>query len=401
MSTTPRHRTSTQRPRGQILVIVAVGMVVIVAAVGLVIDSGYAWGKQRQTQNAADAAAEAGAVVLAQRIAGAQPLRSDADVAAAVARAGSENGVGTPDGFYTDLSGNLLDSAGASVASRSDAAVVGGGAIPPNTAGVQAVGTQTFPTFLARVLGVDQFTTAASATAVAGYLSEVCSAEDGCDVLPVAVPMTVLGCDGQNNPQPVVPAAFWVPTANPIIVPLCKNGPGNVGWLDWRPPGGGTRELEQSIRYPDNDAMTIPDWFFVTSTGNVNSILVEDALNETWAGKVVKIPQFDVTCDTQPNGTTVDACPAGHVGGNGQNQWYHVPQFAAFQFCGGSPNPCAGTPYGQGAYVNGNNSTICDTGNGATSCLVGRFVYFIDHGTVGPGTGGSSPTGVLGVQLIK
>src|SRR3990172_8935396 len=59
-----------RHPRGQVLVIVAVAMVAIVAMVGLVVDGGFAWGKQRDTQNAADAAAEAGAIVMAQRLAG-------------------------------------------------------------------------------------------------------------------------------------------------------------------------------------------------------------------------------------------------------------------------------------------------------------------------------------------
>ena len=41
------HKTA-RHERGQLLVIVAVGMVVILAMVGVVIDGGYAWGKQRE-----------------------------------------------------------------------------------------------------------------------------------------------------------------------------------------------------------------------------------------------------------------------------------------------------------------------------------------------------------------
>ena len=48
-----RHRNE----RGQVLVIVAMGLVVMVAMVGLVIDGGFAWGQQRKTQNGADAMA--------------------------------------------------------------------------------------------------------------------------------------------------------------------------------------------------------------------------------------------------------------------------------------------------------------------------------------------------------
>jgi hypothetical protein len=398
--------------RGQVLVIVAVAMVAIVAMVGLVVDGGYAWGKQRDTQNAADAAAEAGAVVMAQRLAGVVPAKTDADVLAAVLLAGSENNISPPDAWYTDIYGNLLDPTGAITTDRANAAKVGSGAIPPSAAGVEAIGSQTFDTFLVRVIGFDQLTATAPATAVAGYVQDVCSAEAGCDVIPVTVPVTVLGCNGQGDPAPAVPTTYWAPTNAPQTIPLCKNGPGNVGWLDWTPTAGGTSELEQSIRYPDNDEMTIPDWFYVTSTGNVNSKSIEDALNETWGGKVVLMPLFDVTCDATPTGPGVNDCPSGHVGGHGQQQWYHLPQFAAFQFCGGTPNWCdgsygpnnneAGPSFAKGAYVNGNNTNPCDTGNGGTACLAGRFVQIIGGPyTVGPGSGANPATNVIGVQLLR
>ena len=405
--TTNRHR----HERGQVLVIVAVALVAIVAMVGLVVDGGFAWGKQRDTQNGADAAAEAGAVVLAQRLAGVVPAKTDADVEAAVLLASTENAIDGPEAWYTDIAGNLLDGTGAIVSSRADAVRVGNGAIPPNAAGVEAIGSQTFDTFLVRVIGFDQLTVTAPATAVAGYATDICSAEAGCDVIPVTVPVTVLGCDGQNDPAPVAPPTPWAPTNAPLTIPLCRNGPGNVGWLDWTPTAGGTSELVQSILHPDNDEMTIPEWFYVTSTGNVNSASVENALNNTWGGKVVLIPMFDLTCDAQPTGPGLNDCPAGHVGGHGSNQWYHLPQFAAFQFCGGAPNWCDGTygpnnneiglSFAQGAYINGNNKSTCDTGNGGTSCLAGRFVQIIGGPyTVGPGSGVASATNVIGVQLI-
>lgn len=396
--------------RGQVLVIVAVAMVAIVAMVGLVVDGGYAWGKQRDTQNAADAAAEAGAIVLAQRLAGV--AKTDLDVDAAVQLAGVENAIDPPDAWYTDISGNLLDDLGVVVTSRADAARVGDNLIPANAAGVEAIGSQTFDTFLVRVIGFDQLTATAPATAVAGYATDICSAQTGCDVIPVTVPVTVLGCDGQNDPAPISPPTFWTKSNVPLTVPLCKAGPGNVGWLDWTPTAGGTSELEDSIRNPDNDQMTIPDWFYVTDTGNTNKSGVEDALNEVWGGKVVLIPMFDGTCDAAPTGPGLNNCPAGNVGGHGQQQWYHLPQFASFMFCGGTPNWCDGTygpndnelgpSYGQGAYINGTNTATCDTGNGGTSCLAGRFVQIIGGKyTVGPGGGVDSATNVIGVQLLR
>ena len=384
---------------GQVLVIVAAGFLIMVAMVGLVIDGGHAWGRQRQTQNAADAAAEGGAVVLAQRLANVSPTKTDADVNTAVNAAFGASPTDRFAAYYTDITGQMINAAGAAVANTSDAAQVGAGAIPPNAAGVRAVGTQTFDTFLARVLGITEFTATAPATAVAGYVSQVCSAAAGCGVLPVTVPVTVLGCDGSNNPAPVQPPTNWTTGSQPLTIPLCKNGPGNVGWLDWTPTAGGTSELVDAILNPSNPAIDLPSWQYITATGNINSKSVEDALN-TYNGDVVFFPMFDSTCDATPSGPLTTDCPEGHVGGNGSNQWYHLPQFAAFQFCGPTVPACVAAGYTQGAYISGSNP-VCDTGNGATSCLAGRFVNFITKGTVGPATGVNPGNNLIGVQLFE
>ena len=57
-------------------------------------------------------------------------------------------------------------------------------------------------------------------------------------MLPVTAPVTVVTCDGSG--EAVRHADQW-PQEQRVIVPLCKNNPGNVGWLDWTPKGGGTR----------------------------------------------------------------------------------------------------------------------------------------------------------------
>jgi hypothetical protein len=186
---------------------------------------------------------------------------------------------------------------------------------------------------------------------------------------------------------------------NVYKIPLCQNGPGNVGWLDWTPPGGGTNELEQSILVPDNPAIDLPSWQYVTETGNVNSPEIEDAIN-TYAGQVVMIPQFDATCSDDPTpGTAVSDCPPGSLGGNGANQWYHMPSFGFLRLCDPSIPDCNGLT---GAYITGSNGAECDSGgNGATSCLIGEFVDFMSSGTVGPGVGGGTGSKAIGVQLIR
>jgi len=385
--------------RGQAIVLMVAGIVAMFAMVGLIVDGGSAFAHQRETQNGSDAAADAGAVTLAQGINATMP--TDAAVLAAVNEAATNNHLDAVVAYYTDVKGDLLTAAGTPTTSTLLAVQVGhavGNAVPPcldaascvngHASGVQADGSRSIGTFVANVIGITSIGISATATSVAGYLTGTCDALAGCNVLPVTFPVTIVTCDGSNNPVPAVPPVPYV-IGTHYTIPLCKNGPGNVGWLDWTPPAGGTSELVSAILNPSNPAIPVPSWQYITATGNVNAKSVEDAIN-TYAGKVVLIPQFDATCDTEPSGVAVGNCPAGNLGGNGTNQWYHLPQFAALLL--DSP---------KAAYITGSNSAECDTGNGATSCIKGTFVNFITEGTVGPGVGSGGNTSVVGVQLIK
>jgi Flp pilus assembly protein TadG len=393
--------------RGQVLIIVAAGLLVIVAMVGLVVDGGYAWGQQRATQNASDAASEAGAAMLAANLAGVSPAKSDLDVQNAVNASGQSNGIGNPVACYTNFDGAPINLSGAVTGNHdcTGAALVGNGSIAAGAYGVMAQGQRTFNTFLMRAVGFPQLTTTTLATARAGYQTSVCSASEGCIILPVTVPVTVVTCDGSGNPVPDPSGNKYV-IGQLYIIPLCKNGPGNVGWIDWTPTAGGTSELIDSILHPDNPALKWPGWYYMTSTGNVNSKGVEDALR-TYDGQPVSFPQFDNTCDTTPTGPGVNDCPAGHVGGHGSNQWYHIGQMATFVFCGpsGASNDadCAGHSPSlvDGTFVNGNNSNPCDTGNGATACLAGKFTVLSASGEVTAAPPADKDTANVGVQLIR
>jgi len=404
---------SASSERGQFLIIVAGGMIVLVALVGLVIDGGYAWGRQRDTQNAADAASLAGATVLAERLAGAEPARTDSDVNTAVDASFASNEVDRLAAYYTEITGQMVTPGGAVTTSESAAAEVGDGSIPSTAAGVLAQGVQTFDTFLMRIVGFNTSTVSAPATAVAGYLNEVCAAASGCDVLPITFPVTILQCNNTgNDPVSYEPPTFWQVTNEPISIPLCGNGPGNVGWVDWYPgaagcdgtPSEGLPEIECEILTPNNPPISLPSWQKVAQPGNPSAAYIEAAVNARYTGAIVRIPQFDGTCGATPTGIELSGCPAGSVGAGGPNQWYHLPQFASFQFCGPTIPECVTAGTTQAAYINGTNP-ICATldyaTSGVTSCLVGRFVKFITEGTVGPGTGSGSSTDAIGVQLIN
>lgn len=388
--------------RGQVLVIVAVGMFVIIGLVGLVIDGGNAWGQQRQTQNGADAMAEAGATVLAHWLKGA-PM-TDGDVGCAVEAAADANGLADPSAVYTDVAGDFL-----TPTVEVGACNPGGGApIPPGAQGVKASGNRDFDTFLARAIGFQQFTTSASATAVAGLITEICPANAGCPVLPVTFPLTAVTCDGTNR-QLQIPGTDWPLTqlVDPMaddyadtdtmsIVPLCSIGPGSVGWLDFGPPC--PNNLADVITNPCNVSIPIPTWI-QTSTGNPNNL--EEKINALTGPQigvaddsVVLIPINDNTCSTKPPDSQFN-CPGGNGSGNGSNLYYHIPKFTRFMI--------------DQAYIQGGNSGDCNSppgkplvqGNGGTGCFKGWFLNYVETGPVGPGATGPLDPGQIGIQLIR
>jgi hypothetical protein len=384
--------------RGQTLIIVAVGMVALIGMVGVVIDVGLQWADNRGAQNGSDAAAEAGAVVLLENMAGSP--KTGADVLSAVASAASVNRISVEDAEYTDWQGNTLG------------IDVGPGTIPGAAQGVLVVGSRTHETLFARIVGVTELRVFTDAIAVAGP-AEPCPPGTSCALLPVTFPTTIVTCDGQNKSQPTDDP--WIGAAdNPengvpeYIVPLCGNNPGSVGWIDWTPPpgstgpggaggggggggagGGGSAELAAEICDPNPPDLALPDWFYVTSTGNTNASTVQDCFNR-WVGKTILIPLFEDTCRVKPNAGAPcpDAAPPAGV-----NQWYYFPQYAAFSLTG--------------AYIQGNNSSVCDPsgGNGATTCLTGRFENAAITGTVGqwppPASGNPPPSTFFAVQLIR
>jgi hypothetical protein len=430
--------------RGQALVVMVGVMLLSIATLALIIDGGNVVTQQRIVQTGSDSTAEAGAIVLASRLAGAAnpPGGWDAEVAAKIAQSASANNMTVQAAYYTDICGIPLRANGNAAINAdgtenlSVALQVGGGNLPGGSAttpdcpsltvgpvsGVMVLGHKNVAAFVARAIGIPTFSVTTRATAVAGYLQGYCGSSQGdwCAVFPVTIPVNTLGCDGQNDPAFGSDPWEW----NAIItIPLCNAAPGNVGWLDWDPPAGGSDEITCSVLNPDNPAVVLPSWQYVAATGNtngggncvdeetgINYTGVEEALRR-WEGQPVLVPQFDVTCrtsngDPDPNSSQPIitqpennyGCPNPVGGGSGQNIWYRMPSFAYFIPCEPTDPDCGGR---HGAYISGSNQAECDTGNGATSCLVGKFTNILTTGTVGPGVGGGTGSKALGVQLIK
>ncbi|HUS21078.1 MAG TPA: pilus assembly protein TadG-related protein [Aeromicrobium sp.] len=375
-----------RREGGQALVFVALSMTVVLAAAAMVIDGGNAMAQQRGTQNATDAAALAGALTLAQNMGGDD--KNDGDVRTAMLRAFSNNDSTMGTSYYVDYDYGVVGTVGR------------GGSIPNDAAGVQVAGSRTFDTFLAGIVGMNTMTSGGSATAMAGALRSICSSDNGCGVAPVTFSIPITSCDGTSRPLRI--GVDWPLVSLDVakadsggaymsIVPLCKNGPGGVGWLDMGCGGN----LEDEMRKSCNGPFDIPAWF-QTAAGNVNSI--ESAVNETYRGEMMLIPMFDATCrDIPSTGLPADCTDPG----NGNNLYYHIPRFAKFLL--------------DEAYIQGDNSSVCNSGpgtpyiggNGGTSCFKGWFVEYIMQGRVGgwedcdEATVAECLEPILGVQLTR
>jgi Putative Flp pilus-assembly TadE/G-like len=399
-------------------VLVAAAMVALLAMVGLVIDGGFAWGRQRETQNGADSVAKAGAIVVQHAYADDAPP-TNGDVGCAVESAASANGVELVTAVYTDSQGTPLvpelpvgacdPGAGGSVRTDLDAQ------------GVKATTRTEHETFLMRVIGISEVTVTADATAVVGPQVAFCPANAGCGILPVTFPLSAIRCDGTNS-QIVIGEPEWpiiepeeATPGNLSIIPLCATeagteAPGSVGWLDY-----GCGNLSTTIADPCNQ--TIPrDAWLQTQTGNVNS--VEDELNEYGGDQpgvaeyletdldrdeVWPIPIHKNTCESDPDGPNNDIvppdppCPEGDWSGVGDNTYYQTAYFVGFML--------------DQAYIQGNDTVECNSppgsptgtaGSGATSCIKGWFVdKFEAPGTVGVGDLTPGEPVPMGVTLVE
>jgi hypothetical protein len=375
----PQHRRAGQA--GQSIVILAISMAVILAATAVVLDGGNAMAQQRGTQNATDSAALAGAVVIGQQFSGA--AKSDTDVFNAVSNAFASNATTMGTAYYVDFALNHVGTVGA------------GGGIPAAADGVEANGTRSFNTLLAGIAGQPTWTAGATATALAGDY-------EGGGTLPVVFPIDTLTCGGQNQ-QHLRIGVEWTSigkpdqatAANESIVPLCNTGPGAVGWIDLP---GCSGNLSSQIWPPCGSGFTTPTWLH-TNPGNMNN--VENVINDHYAGTIVLIPLYDVTCRDVPSTGSPSDCTDP---GNGNNLYYHIPQVAPFLL--------------DHAYIQGNNNPECNSGdgspyvggNGKTGCFKGWFVNEMLTGQIGEFTGpvcygnpGNqvcvAPT--IGTQLVK
>ncbi len=155
-------------------------------------------------------------------------------------------------------------------------------------------------------------------------------------------------------------------------------------------------------RLPYNEGLDLPIWIHST-TGNINSSQVQDALNgytgnivgqyEEGLDKIVLIPLYDCIKNDVGQLHPGPACPNPPENGTGSNTYYRITSVAAMIL--------------DHAYIQANNPECNQTpgspavgGNGGTGCLKGWLTEITTSGTVGLPDPNVETT-VWGIQLIR
>lgn len=370
-------RRPERREHGQIIVLFALGLIVMVAGVALVVEGGNAYAQQRSVQNGADAAANAGADVIAQKLGGL--TKTDTDVWTAV---NAVRGLNTLDvgsaAYYTNVTGQPIDASGNATTAQLAMVVGSGGAIPPNGQGVHMTGNRVFGTHFGRVIGINGFKASAEALAIAGKAI-------GGKLLPVVFPVNISDCSGNGGLGS--PRDQW-PTSQPgtphpigqeFIVPLCKTGGGSFMVLDL---DGIKNNCDYEVAHPKLLQFNSFPVLLDSDNGNNCAKPMVDAVNALQYQSVM-IPICDQQCVTS--------------GGN--NAQYNVIGITAFVIDYMSDSNNQNNSLCQAHNNAEGQSMVTIAGNGSTSCIAGWFIRFITNGPVGAGPIGQDDA--LAIQLIK
>jgi Flp pilus assembly protein TadG len=323
-------RMYKKHEEGQSLVLIALAMVALVAIVGLVVDGGRVYAARRQSQNASDAGAFAGASVLATRT-GSGPS-DDAKIRDAVRAYALDNGIAAT----SDITAYYMNHA-------TQLSQVGTGTVPSNATGIRVYTTINIPTFLIGVVSRGHLaSTKTFATAQTGLLQKVTK------VMPVTIK----------------DQAFTY--GQPYQLQGQDTGPGNFQWLDFTKIGDSKcsspneQELADRLNPYDNTPVTLDlssDTWICGAPGEKVGKDVRNSL-DSWlanfsdADRIWIVPIYDTTT------------------GQGQNFNYHIIKFAAFEFSG----------YDFGGNKTGGDSCT-NTGNGG-KCVVGKFLKYVKLGSI-------------------
>ena len=315
------------RAGGQILALFALSTTVIILAVSLVIDGGNALLQRRNSQNAADFAALAGARIVATWIDGDVANGTDANVRGAIDATIAANG-GTPITYGAPDGPVYVDDTGASIG------YVGTGSIPTGARGVTVGTSRTFTPYLLGIVGGGDWTASAVATAKGGYAA---SGPSG-NVFPAGISLAFF----ETYPFCTGPVGGSPDCEPQQLTPGNLNVPGGFGWLKFgadgqcegfgfgMDPDAGCREdrpfLQEEIGPPANSFGCC-----TTVSGDPD----KDRIGSLPGNKA------SADCSYYIDNEIVVTVPVwDYAGGTGANGWYHIIGFAGFQIteCEGGKN---------------------------------------------------------------
>lgn len=219
---------------GVTLLWVVLGIVAMLAMVALVVDGSYAYAQRRRMQNAADAAAIAGA---------------------------RTRGLG---GSNLQVDNAVNEYAGANAADSATWSYLNGGKT------IRVTAYRTFTTFFAGIVGLPSMTASATAEASLDYISRTGN----------LIPMTIKVQNFVHNQT----YELWGDE---------PEAPGSFGWVDWDGVPVGASELADNILHPWNSGVWGIGDMLPSSPGIKNASLITGAL-DYWKGKHVTIPIYDV-----------------------------------------------------------------------------------------------------------
>lgn len=274
-------RRRRSRAHGQILAIVAGGLVGLLAVLALALEGGTLIVNRRDGQNAADLASVAAARIVALHHTNVDDRPRRRDVYQAISETMTQNDCGGPGSAPCTWTAQFM---GAGLGSRG-AVTNSNGSIPNSALGVRVAVTRRPGAILGRVLGFREWAVSTEATAVAAKPTSI-PAES---LLPIAI--CGWGRSGDHD-------CLRATSSNAIdfeagqIYDLTdgKDAPGGFGWLSW---GGGS--VEGSVCTPDNPAFTLGSstWFPV-GDGSLDSPGMQSCLDGLiTSGKTVLVAIYD------------------------------------------------------------------------------------------------------------
>ncbi|HIC90291.1 MAG TPA: hypothetical protein EYP04_12935 [Anaerolineae bacterium] len=218
---------------GQALIIIVLALPVLLGMLALALDGGYAFAQRRRMQNAADAAALAGARQLALEM-------GDEAIGEAVRDIAVANGAELVTWSYSG-----------------------------DGQGITVTAECTFETFIAGAIGVSTMTARATAQGHIDYLGRTGA------LLPMII-----------REQEFIPGVTYDLWNN------VQEFPGNFGWLDWNGVPVSNAELASNIANPSQSGLwSVGDWV-PAGPGVKNSGPVRNALS-LWVGRNITIPFYD------------------------------------------------------------------------------------------------------------